>query len=494
MQAGPRPYGESLALLTDLYQLTMAYGYWKAGVSERQAVFHLFFRTQPFGGGFGVACGLAPVCEFLDRLRFQSDDLDYLAGLRGADGSALFDDAFLDYLGGLRLACDVDAVPEGTAVFPHEPLVRICGPLAQGQLLETALLNLMNFQTLIATKSARVALTARDEPVLEFGLRRAQGIDGGLAASRAAYVGGAAATSNVLAGKLYGIPVLGTHAHSWVMVFEDEVQAFRAYARALPNNCIFLVDTYDSLAGVRHAIEVGRALREEGHRLQGIRLDSGDLAELSIEARRLLDDAGFADAAIVASSDLDEYAIAALKQKGARIQVWGVGTRLATAYDQPAIGGVYKLAAVREPGSAWSYRLKRSEEAAKTSVPGVLQVRRFLDGERFLGDAIYDVDRGIEPGAELVDPADPARRQPLPASSSFSDLLVPVYRDGRRIYNPPRLAESRARTQAQLDALPPEVRRLAEPQRYPVGLEAGLAERARGLLAQVGRGAAEEGP
>ena len=237
-------------------------------------------------------------------------------------------------------------IPEGTIVFPHEPLLRVHGPLLQAQLLETALLNIVNFQTLVATKAARVVLAARGEPVLEFGLRRAQGIDGALAASRAAYLGGCAATSNVLAGRLYGIPVRGTHAHSWVMCFDDELEAFRAYARAMPNNCVFLVDTYDTLDGVRHAIEVGQELRRQGHEMIGIRLDSGDLAWLSIEARRMLDEAGFPKATIVASNELDEQIIASLKDQGATIGVWGVGTRLVTAYDQPALGGVYKLAAI----------------------------------------------------------------------------------------------------------------------------------------------------
>ena len=259
-------YKSSLGLLTDLYQLTMAYGYWKTGRHDQEAVFHLFFRKHPFGGGFTVAAGLATVVEYLEGLRFDPDDLAYLAGLRGNDEQPLFEPAFLDYLAEMRLGCDVHGMPEGTIVFPHEPLLRVTGPLLQAQLLETALLNIVNFQTLVATKAARVVLAARGEPVLEFGLRRAQGIDGALAASRAAYLGGCYATSNVLAGRLFGIPVRGTHAHSWVMCFDDELEAFRAYARAMPNNCVFLVDTYDTLDGVRHAIEVGQGNAPAGAR------------------------------------------------------------------------------------------------------------------------------------------------------------------------------------------------------------------------------------
>src|SRR6185436_18428573 len=340
----------SLALLTDLYQLTMAYGYWKAGTWDREAVFLLHFRKPPFGSGFTIACGLAPAIEFIERFRFTGDDLEYLASLTGNDGNPLFEREFLDFLHNLELACDVDAIPEGTAVFPHEPLLRVKGPLLQAQLLETPLLNLMNFQTLIATKAARVCLAAQGEPVLEFGLRRAQGIDGAVSASRASYAGGCAATSNVLAGKLFGIPVKGTHAHSWVLSFDSELEAFDTYAEAMPNNCVFLVDTYDTLQGVRHAVEIGRRLRERGHEMVGIRLDSGDLAWLSIQARRILDEEGFPDAQILASSELDEHLIESMKLQGSRIVVWGVGTRLVTGGGDPALGGVYKLTAIREPG------------------------------------------------------------------------------------------------------------------------------------------------
>ena len=383
-------YRPSLALLTDLYQLTMAHAHWQSGTAGKEAVFYLSYRRNPFAGGFSVACGLSRALDFLSNLRFQDEDIAHLSDLTGNDGQALFEPAFLDYLGQMAFSCDVDAMPEGTLVFPHEPLVRVRGPIVQCQIVESPLLNLINFETLIATKAARVCLAARGEPVLEFGLRRAQGIDGALAASRAAHVGGCAATSNVLAGRLFGIPVKGTHAHSWVMSFDDEQEAFMAYARAMPNNCVFLVDTFDTLEGVRRAVEAGRWLRETGHEMLGIRLDSGDLAYLSVEARKILDEAGFPDAAIMASNELDEHIIASLKGQGARIGVRGVGTRLVTGHEQATMGGVYKLAAVRQPGGAWEYKMKLSEQAEKVSNPGIQQVRRFRQDGEFLADMIYD--------------------------------------------------------------------------------------------------------
>jgi nicotinate phosphoribosyltransferase len=469
-------YKTSLALLTDLYQLTMAYAYWKAGVHEKEAVFNLFFRTNPFKGGFTVACGLARATEFLERFRFDDLDLAYLASLAGNDGRPLFEPAFLEYLRSMELRCDIDAVPEGTVVFPHEPLVRVRGPIAQCQILETPLLNILNFESLIATKAARICLAARGEPVLEFGLRRAQGIDGALAASRAAYVGGCAATSNVLAGRLYGIPVRGTHAHSWVMSFDDERDAFEAYAQAMPNNCVFLVDTYDSIEGVRHAVEAGKRLRERGHEMIGIRLDSGDLAYLSIEARKLLDQGGFPKAAIVASNDLDEHVIASLKEQGAAIGVWGVGTHLVTGYDQPALGGVYKLAAVRAADGPWQYKVKLSEQAIKVSNPGIQQVRRYHDANGFVADLIYDEESGVPEASALVDPNDPTRRKRLPAAPQWTDLLAPIFRAGRPVYDVPTLADVRGRAQQQLAAFHAGIKRLVNPHQYPVGLEAGLFE------------------
>jgi nicotinate phosphoribosyltransferase len=467
-------YRPSLSLLTDLYQITMAYGYWREGRHDREAVFHLSFRRNPFGGGFAVACGLHRALDFLEDLRFEAEDLAYLRSLQGADGRPLFVPEFLDHLGQLRLSCDVDAVPEGTVVFPHEPLVRVRGPLSQCQLLETPLLTLVNFETLIATKAARVCLAAQGEPVLEFGLRRAQGVDGALSASRAAYVGGCAATSNVLAGRLYGIPVRGTHAHSWVMSFDSEAEAFAAYAHAMPNNVVLLVDTYDSLEGVKRAVEIGRVLREGGHELIGIRLDSGDLAYLSLEARRILDQAGFGTTAIMASNDLDERVIASLKEQGAAITVWGVGTHLTTGGDQPALGGVYKLGAVRGPDGRWQYKVKLSEQAAKVSTPGVQQVRRYGNGREYLEDLVFDEETGLPAQPLMVDPLDPTRRRRVLPELASEDLLLPMARRGRVTYERPELPSVRSRVLEQLGRFHPGIKRFVNPHRYPVGLESSL--------------------
>ena len=470
-------YRPSLALLTDFYELTMAFAAWKTGIERREASFSLAFRQNPFHGGFTIAAGLEDAMDLVANLRFTDDDLAFLRAQRGADGAPLFEEPFLEHLRALELDVDVDAVPEGTVVFPQEPLVRVSGAIVPAMILETALLTVVNFQTLIATKAARVCLAARGDPVLEFGLRRAQGIDGGLGASRAAYVGGCAATSNTLAGKLYGIPVKGTHAHSWVMLHGDERAAFLEYARAMPGNCVFLVDTYGSLSGIDHAIEAGRWLREHGSEMIGIRLDSGDLAWLSIEARRRLDAAGFERASILASNELDESIIQSLKAQGATIGVWGVGTRLVTGHEDGALGGVYKLGAVRPSRDApWEPRVKVSEQAAKTTIPGVLQVRRFTHGAGALADVIYDETLGLPSPIVMIDPLDPTRRRELPAGAPGEDLLVPVFRRGRRVYAPPPLDEIRARTAAQLARFHQGVKRFVYPHQFPVGLERGLHE------------------
>lgn len=474
MQILQELYRRSLGLLTDLYQLTMAYGYWKSGTADKQGVFHLLFRSSPFKGGFTLCCGLSYVVEALGGFRFDADDLAYLSGLRGNDDRVLFDRAFLDYLAELHLSCDVDAMPEGTVAFPHEPVVRVSGPIVQCQILETLLLNVINFQSVIATKAARICEAARGEPVLEFGLRRAQGFDGAIAASRAAYVGGCAGTSNVLAGKLFGIPVKGTHAHSWVLSFDNESESFEAYAEAIPNNCVFLVDTFDTLAGVHKAVAVGRKLRERGYEMVGIRLDSGDLAFLSIEARRILNEAGFPKAVIIGSNDLDEHLIAALKEQGATINVWGVGTKLATAYDQPTLGGVYKLSCIRRPGEAWQYKVKLSEQAIKVSTPGVLQVRRFQRHDEFIADAIFDENIGMPRDCTIVDPMDITRHKKIPRGTPFADLLVPIFRSGNLVYDVPSIHAARDRAREQLAGFHPGIKRRLYPHQYPVGLEATL--------------------
>lgn len=454
----------------------MACGYFKAGVTDHEAVFHVTFRENPFGGQFTVACGLATAIDFLRTFRFTDAEVDYLASQHGNDGKPLFDSRFLDYLRGLQLTCDVDAIPEGTLVFPDEPLVRVVGPVVQCQLLETALLNIFNFQSLIATKAARVCLAAEHDPVIEFGLRRSQGVDGGLTAARAAYIGGCAGTSNLQAGQKFGIPVSGTQAHSWVMFFDNEREAFQAYAKAMPNNCIFLVDTYDSIDGIRHAIEAGGELRRQGHQMIGVRLDSGDGAALSVKARRMLDKAGFTNAKIVGSGDLDEYAITNLKQRGAKIDVWGVGTKLTTGQPDGALGGIYKLGAIRGPGREWQYRIKLSEETAKISIPGSLQVRRFRNPEgRFIADAIYETDRGVSQPCEIVE-IQTGNKTTIPANTRYSDLLVPIFRAGRVVHEAPGIETSRDHLRQQLSCAPPEVLPLNDAAPYSIGLEQSLCE------------------
>ncbi len=485
----------SPSLLTDLYQLTMALGYWKTGTQNRRASFYLHFRNCPFGGQFAVACGTSAARDWLAGFRFTPQDREYLASLRHASGGPLFENAFLELLGSLRLTCTISAVPEGTVVFPHEPLLRVEGPILQCQLLETALLTFVGFETLIATKAARMRLVAGDDRILEFGLRRAQGTDGGLSASRAAFIGGCDSTSNVLAGKEFGIPVAGTHAHSWVMAFETEQQAFDAYAASQPHNCLLLVDTYDTLQGVHRAVKVGKRLREQGAQLLGIRLDSGDLLRLSQQARQILDENGLNDAQVVASGDLDEYEIHRLKSQGACIDIWGIGTKLATAFDQPALGGVYKLSAVQEadhPDAPWQPRVKRSDTPAKSSLPGRLLVLRGVSQDRFVGDVVADVSdpspwpRAAEPAADqdVVSPTD-GTACPIESVERIEELLVPLMEDGEVVSPWPSAQQARERLQEQLQALPAEVTCLEDPRSYPVGLTRSLWALRRQILARM---------
>lgn len=486
MQITKKLYGTSLSLLTDLYQITMAYGYWKTGMLENEAVFNLYFRKNPFQGGYALAAGLEYAIDFLNDFHFTQDDVDYLATLTGNDNKPLFEQGFLDYLKNMRFSCDIDAIPEGTAVFPNEPLIRVRGPLIQGQLIETPLLNIINFQTLIATKSSRINQAAKGCPVLEFGLRRAQGIDGGLAASRAAYIGGCEATSNVLAGKMFGIPVKGTHAHSWVMSFANEVEAFEKYSEAMPNNAIFLVDTYDTIQGVKYAIDAGRKLKEKGYKMAGIRLDSGDLAYLSIEARKLLDEAGFTETAIVASNDLDEYIITSLNQQEAKINVWGIGTKLVTAFDQPALGGVYKVAAVKKADNTWDYKVKLSEQAIKISNPGVLQVKRFFtDDGQCVADMIYDEENPPKTEQVIVDPLDSTRRKIVTAETKSTDLLKPIFKKGKLVYQSPDIHTIRQTARNNVNSLHYSILRFTNPHEYPVGLEKNLYEMKTELIMKL---------
>lgn len=475
------------ALLTDLYQLTMAQGYWESGQRETQACFHMYFRDYPFKGGYAITCGMAQLADLVDTFEFTGDDLAYLASLDAPGGGKLFKQEFLDYLRTFKLDIDIDAVPEGTVVFPHEPLVRVTGSIMDCQLVETALLNCVNFQTLIATKAARVCLAA-GAPVAEFGLRRAQGAGGGLWASRAAIVGGCASTSDVLAGKLFSLPVSGTHAHSWVMSFPDELSAFRAYAEAFPKNCVLLVDTYDVHQGIENAITVGLEMRERGERLSGIRIDSGDLSWLAKMARSMLDAAGLDDCGIVLSNDLDEYAIQSIRDEGAKVDSWGVGTKLACAYDQPTLGGVYKLSATRAPGErTWTDRLKISESAAKLTTPGVLDIRRYYHGDgRIAGDMVFDVNAGVGACEVIVDPSDDLRQKNL-VGKKYQTLLRPLARKGVTVLEPELRDALCAQKRASegLATLDESQKRMLNAHTYPVGLEYGLFERRRDLVVRL---------
>ena len=475
------------AALTDLYQITMAQGYFDHGMGDTEACFHMYFRNYPFKGGYAIACGMDQLAELVETYGFTDEDIEYLAALPAPGGGKLFHDDFLNYLSAFKLSVDIDAVEEGTAVFPNEPLVRVCGPILECQLIETPLLNCVNFETLVATKAARVCQAA-EAPVAEFGLRRAQGAAGGIWASRAAVVGGCTSTSNVLAGRMFGIPVSGTHAHSWVMSFPDELSAFRAYAESFPNNCVLLVDTYDIEQGIRNAITVGLEMRERGQRLMGIRIDSGDLTWLGKLARRMLDEAGLEDCGIVLSNDLDEYTIRSIRQEGVNVMSWGVGTKLACAYDQPTLGGVYKLSATREEGDeVWKDSIKISGSVQKLTTPGVLDVRRyyFEDG-RIAGDMVFDVNSQINESEVIVDPYDSLRRKKL-LGKRFETLLKPLAREGKCVLMPERRSamEAQARTKASRETLDETQKRLLNPHTYPVGLERGLYNRRSELVAKM---------
>ncbi|NTU88511.1 MAG: nicotinate phosphoribosyltransferase [Actinobacteria bacterium] len=476
---------ENLTLLTDLYQITMAQGYWETGKADTRACFYLFFRDNPFDGGYSIACGIDGAIELIENFKFSDSDIEYLASLPAPGGGALFKSAFLEYLKSLELTVDVEAVLEGELVFPREPLVRVIGPIIECQLLETALLNCINFQTLVATKAARVCSVAGG-PVAEFGLRRAQGPNGGVSASRAAFIGGCASTSNVLAGKRYNIPVSGTHAHSWVMAFETELEAFRAYAQVSPTNCVLLIDTYNVIEGTRNAIIVGHEMEERGEHLTGVRIDSGDLAWLSKAARGMLDEAGLESVKIYASNDLDERTIESLKTQGAPIDSWGVGTRLATAFDQAALGGVYKLSAIHdEETGEWIPRIKVTEQAAKATIPGVLDVRRYVREDGSLaGDMIYDVNFPVQEEQVIIDPVDATRRKKL-GSYRYTQLLSPLVRSGQVVRESEPIAYARDRAAKNVAGLDPSIKRLLRPHTYPVGLESDLFERRDELLLKM---------
>ncbi len=470
--------GRNLALLTDLYELTMMQGYFDTGSYKRQVVFDLFYRKNPSGNGYAIAAGLQQTIEYIRNLRFEAEEITYLESL------GLFSADFIEYLRGFRFTGEIYAIPEGTVVFPYEPLMRVKAPIMEAQLVETALLNIINHQSLIATKAARVVWAAQGDPVMEFGLRRAQGPDAGTLGARAAVIGGCCGTSNVLTGQQFGVPVKGTHAHSWVMSFPDELTAFREYARLFPNACLLLVDTYNTLqSGVPNAIQVFREMRENGIALKnyGIRLDSGDLAYLSKKAKAMLEEAGFADAVISASSDLDENLIASLKLQGAKISLWGVGTKLITSDDCPAFGGVYKLAAEEDENGVFVPKIKLSNNPEKVTNPGVKKVFRIYEKATgkikadliALDDEVLDETKRLE----IRDSNAKWKQMTLePGTYTVRELLVPIFVDGKQVYESPETMEIQAYCNREKDSLWDEHLRLNNPHIVPVDLSDKLLQ------------------
>ena len=476
-----------VCLNTDLYELTMAQGFWESGLFGSEACFNAFFRENPFGGGYAVACGTGQIAELVENFVFTDEDIDYLSSLTAPGGGPMFKPAFLEFLRGHKLDLTIDAAPEGEVVFPREPMVRVMGPIIDCQLIETALLNLVNFQTLVATKTARVVKSAEGHPVSDFGLRRAQGPDGGLAVARASYIAGASSTSNVLAGKIYGIPVFGTHAHSWVMAFPTELDAFRAFAKSSPKNCCLLLDTYDVRQGIKNAIICAKEMEETGERLAAVRIDSGDLAKLSKEARAAFDEAGLPYVKISVSNDLDEYTIQSLFAQGAPIDSFGVGTKLATCDPQPSLGGVYKLSAIRASADEpWRPVIKLSEQAYKRTIPGIQRVLRFYDEtECPVGDMICQ--EGADPSCdEMIDILDSFRSYDL--TGTYRELLVRVVDHGRGTdAGAISIEHARERCKSAIMHLDAAVTRFLNPQTYPVGLELGLARLRHELSAEERR-------
>jgi nicotinate phosphoribosyltransferase len=468
-------------LLTDLYELTMLAGYLEQGMAERPAVFDCYFRHNPFAGGYAIFAGLQPALEALESLRFSKEEIDYLRGLH------LFKPAFLDYVQRFRFRGQVIAPPEGTVVFAHEPLLSVSGTLAEAQLVETLLLNIINFQTLVATKAARICYAAAGAEVIEFGLRRAQGPDGGVSASRAACVGGAKGTSNVLAGMRFDLPVRGTHAHSWVQAFPDELSAFRAYAAAFPDSTVLLVDTFDTLkSGLPNAITVALELRERGHSLRGIRLDSGDLAYLSREARAMLDAAGFPEVRILASNEIDELVIDSIRDEGGRVDIYGVGTKLATASGAGgvALGGVYKLVA-----SEGQPKMKFTSDPAKATLPGVKRVLRAVDANvEYVQDVICLEGERIKGGAQVFDPTNPLRHTHLPAECRLVELRQVVMEGGQRTGPAETIATMAKRCQSELALLPQGCRRFVNPHHYKVSISTQLTSLRCTLIEQATTG------
>ncbi|GAA5345360.1 nicotinate phosphoribosyltransferase [Planifilum fimeticola] len=471
------------SLHTDKYQINMMYAHWKNGTHRRRRAFDLYFRQLPFGNGYAVFAGLERAVHYLENLRFTEEDIEYLAGQ-----PENYDPDFLKMLRSFRFTGDLYAIPEGTLVFPNEPLLRLEGTIMELQLVETALLNFVGYQSLVATKAARIRHVAPKDVLMEFGTRRAQETDAAVWGARATYIAGFDATSNVRAGQLFGIPTRGTHSHSWVQDFDSELEAFRAFVRSFPDQAILLVDTYDTLkSGLPHAIQVGLELKREGKRLAGVRLDSGDLAYLSKRARQMLDEAGLTDTLIVASSDLDETTILNLKSQGARIDSWGIGTKLITAYDQPALGAVYKMVARYEQGR-WLPTLKISSNPEKVTTPGRKTVYRIVDRKtgKARGDLITRVDTVIDESRPLIlfHPVHTFRKKKVTHFRAIN-LLVPIFRDGKRVYELPSLEEIRNYHREQLSLFWEEYLRLLNPEEYPVDLSRDLWEEKQNLLNKI---------
>ncbi len=478
---------QNLTLLTDLYELTMMQGYFKNKDQNETVIFDAFYRNNPCDGGFAIAAGLEQLIQYIRELHFEEEDIAYLKSL------GIFDQDFLEYLKTFRFTGDIYAIPEGTVVFPREPLVKVIAPIMQAQLVETAILNIVNHQSLIATKAARVCYAAQGDGIMEFGLRRAQGPDAGTYGARAAVIGGCVGTSNVLCGQLFDVPVKGTHAHSWIMSFPDEYTAFKTYADMYPSACILLVDTYDTLkSGVPNAIRVFKEMREAGIPLTfyGIRLDSGDLAYLSKKARKMLDEAGFPDAVISASNDLDEFLIQSLKDQGAKITSWGVGTHLITSKDCPSFGGVYKLAAIMGKDGKFIPKIKLSENSEKVTNPGNKTVYRVYEKEsgKIKADLICLVDEVFDEKEPLMlfDPMEPWKKTKLaPGSYVLRDLMVQVFKNGECCYTSPEVMDIQAYCKKEQETLWDETRRLVNPHRVYVDLSSRLYDIKIQLLDQM---------
>lgn len=476
----------NLTLLTDLYEMTMMQGYFKTK-NRDVVVFDAFYRSNPCGGGYAVCAGLEQVIDYIKNLHFSAEDISYLRSL------SVFDEDFLDYLKDFRFSGDIYAIPEGTVIFPREPLIKVIAPIMEAQLIETAVLNIINHQSLIATKAARVCYAAKGDGVMEFGLRRAQGPDSGVYGARAAVIGGCKGTSNVLAGQLFDVPVLGTHAHSWIMSFPDEYTAFKSYAEMYPSACILLVDTYDTLqSGIPNAIRVFTEMRAAGIPLTyyGIRMDSGDLAYLSKKARRMLDEAGFSDAVISASNDLDEYLIQSLKLQGAMITSWGVGTNLITAKDNPAFGGVYKLAAIRQEDGTFLPKIKLSENTEKVTNPGNKIIYRIYDNDtgKIRADYICLEGESFDTEEDLIlfDPNEPWKKTKLAGGSyTMRKLLVPVFKGGNCVYTSPSVMEIQAVCNKEKDTIWNETKRFVNPAKIYVDLSDKLYAMKRELLGSM---------